>query len=711
MLGNKFNDSRDALARIPWCIVDPGARADDPTAPSGFVILRVQGARIGSTDGRSAVVASAAMKVALLYPPTWIIPAAGEEASDRSTRARPSASTGNVAGGGDAGDGGPTSTGAPAEYQEGDLDADFFQIPYGLLSLGAQAIRAGHSVKVLNLSNFSWKEVERVVRDLAPDVLALSCWTANRRGVGYVAALAKKLHPNCHVVVGGPHATPLGAEMLAFHPSIDTICVGESDVTFLELLHRLETSGVTRGIAGTIYREAGPGSRIVHGPKRANITDLDTLAAPQDYFPTHILMTSRGCPWSCTFCGAETSWGRGFRSNSNDYIIASIRAALGKLPVQQIQIKDDTFTTNKKRVRELCQRIRDEKIQFLWSCDTRVDVLDEPLLREMRLAGCQRLSLGVETGSQAILDRIEKKITTEEIRAATVAAKNVGIKVRWYMMLGNRGETVESFEETRRFIEAVRPHEYIFSCLSIYPGTKDFHDAEKSWLDRKVYFTGDFQELKTPFDCDERTLAVLDAFFRQNKGLRTMHSDGVAEYRAIADRLGPHHAASMDLAASLYHAGEFDEAEQHVQTALALGWPAPGLAYNHLAAIAKARGDVDGMKSWFLRAAKEDPQHWVLVNNMTRVRDWLAAEGRTKNLPLFLDVRHDFQLLERPAQPTLPGPLAADFAVWSEPSAAHSQAATESPGHEGRGQLQHAWVKTPDQEGSGAPLRKRLPVT
>ena len=117
------------------------------------------------------------------------------------------------------------------------------------------------------------------------------------------------------------------------------------------------------------------------------------------------------------------------------------------------------------------------------------------------------------------------------------------------------------------------------------------------------------------------------------------------------------------------------------------------------------------MKSWFLRAAKEDPQHWVLVNNMTRVRDWLAAEGRTKNLPLFLDVRHDFQLLERPAQPTLPGPLAPDFAVWREPSAAQTDPAMGRPVHQGQGPLQQPWVKTPDQEGSGAPLRKRLPVT
>ena len=115
-------------------------------------------------------------------------------------------------------------------------------------------------------------------------------------------------------------------------------------------------------------------------------------------------MTSRGCPWACTFCGAETSWGRGFRGNSVDYVLDALEARARRLPVKMIQIKDDTFTTNKKRVLELCRGIRERKLKFLWSCDTRVDVLNEELLYEMRLAGCQRLSLGVESGSQPILD-------------------------------------------------------------------------------------------------------------------------------------------------------------------------------------------------------------------------------------------------------------------------------------------------------------------
>mgnify|MGYP000946483677 CR=1 FL=1 len=605
------------------------------------------------------------MKVALLYPPPWKVPMPGEPPP-------------------------PASEGPPEGYVQGDLDADFYQIPYGLLSLGAQAIRAGHQVKVLNLSSFPWSRVEEVVKGLDAQVFGLSCWTANRRGVALVARAIKAAHPTAHVVVGGPHATPLGRELLAHHKEIDTVSSGESDDTFLELCDRVARGAPTTGIAGTYFRE---GMLIRTGPSRKNIDDLDRLASPQDYFATHILMTSRGCPWACTFCGAETSWGRGFRAQSIEYVLDAMERALAKLPVRMIQIKDDTFTTNKKRVLELCKRIRERKLSFFWSCDTRVDLLSEELLTEMRLAGCQRLSLGVETGSQRILDAIDKKITVDEILASTELAKKVGIKVRYYMMLGNRGETAETFAETLAFLERAKPHEYIFSCLSIYPGTRDFHDAEKAgFVHRKQYFEGTFQELKMPFDASDEDTAVMNAWFAKNSGLRTNAAPTSADYRAVLAHLGDYHGAHMDLGGALFDEGDLKGAETHVRRALELGYPCPGIGYNLLACIAKARSDFDGMMEAFSTAAKVDPQHWVLIKNVNAAREWFKSGGPQKRTPLHLEARHDFQLLERTIQPTLPGPLPDDWAVWDQPLAAVP--ATEH-------------VKTPEMEGSTHELAAR----
>ena len=616
------------------------------------------------------------MRIALVYPPPW-----------------------KIAGPGDA----PNAHGAdgpPPEYRDGDLDADFYQTPYGLFALGAAAIRAGHQVKVINLSSYPWSRVEEIVATLDADVWGMSCWTANRRGVKLVSEAIKRRHPRAHVAVGGPHATPLGPELLRDYTHVDTVCLGESDITFLEIVDHLSRGEDTRGIAGTVYRDAATGE-VLEAPARKTVARLDDLASPHDYFDTHIMMTSRGCAWSCTFCGAETTWGRGFRANSIEYVLDAMQKVTSRLPVKMIQIKDDTFTTQKNRVLELCKQMSARKMGFFWSCDTRVDLLSDELLREMRLAGCQRLSLGVESGSQQILDRIEKKITPDEILASTELAKKYGIKVRYFMMLGNRGETRETFAETLRFLERARPHEYVFSCLSIYPGTKDFYAAEKAgWLNRQEFFAGSFQELKTPFDADERTMKVLNDWFAANHGLRVAYRDTASDYEAILARLPDYHAAHMDLGAAYYHEGKLDLAEHHVKRALELGYPCPGLVYNHLACIAKARGDYDAMMDLFTQAAKNDPQHWVLINNVNAARAWFKQSGPSKKLPLELQVRHDFQLLERTVQPTLPGPLPEDYAEWKPAPPPRAVSPDD------------VFVKTPDLEGSrkGLGEKKRLRV-
>lgn len=581
------------------------------------------------------------MRVVLLYPPPWKIAAKGAE---------------NY----------PVD-GEPPDYRDGDLDADFHQTPYGLFSLGAQAMRAGHAVKVFNLSGFAWPEVERCIAALDADVFGMSCWTANRRGVALVAALVKRLHPTAHVVIGGPHATPLAPEMLAHHADIDTVVCGEGDATLLELVERLERGAPATGIAGTVYRD---GARIVRAPERPSVPDLDQLACPHDYFSTHIVMTSRGCPWQCTFCGAETTWGRGFRGQSVGYVLDALESALARLPVKMIQIKDDTFTTNRKRVVEICRGIRERKLQFLWSCDTRVDVLGDELLREMRLAGCQRLSLGVESGSPEILKGINKKITVDKIIESTELAKKYGVQVRYYMMLGNRGETRKTFEETLAFLERAKPHQYLFSCLSIYPGTVDFQDAEKSGrLDREVYFSGGFQELKTPFDASPEDAALMSDWFEKNKGLRSLYAPSASDAAAVLERLGDHHAAHVDLAGALYDAGDLAGTDVHARRALELGYPAPGIAFNYLACTAAARRDLHGVEENLRQALRRDPQHYVVAKNAETFRAWLVAQGPTTGAPLSLAASHDFQLFERTAQPTLPGPLPEDFDDWSDPAA------------------------------------------
>jgi radical SAM superfamily enzyme YgiQ (UPF0313 family) len=581
------------------------------------------------------------LRVALIYPPPWKIPAEGQ-APD------------------------PVN-GPPSDFQPGDLDADFFQIPYGLLSLAAQARAKGHTVKILNLSGYSWEATESTLRRIEADVVGLSCWTANRRGVKLVSECVKRHHPNTHVTVGGPHATPLPRQVLAHYSSVDSVVVGEGEVTFLELLSRIEHHLPLADLAGAYVRD---GTRITAGSPRTSIEDLNALASPHASFATHILMTSRGCPWACTFCGAETSWGRGFRPFAVDRVLDDIEAALGQVPVKQLLIKDDTFTTNRPRVLELCRRIRERGLSFLWSCDTRVDVISEELVKEMRLAGCERMSLGVESGSPAILKAINKKISVEQIERSAALLRRYGIKARFYMMLGNRGETEETFRETLTFLERARPDQYLFSCLSIYPGTQDYEEAVgRGWLDAETYFTGTFQELKVPFDAKPEVAALLSDWFAKNRGIKIGYVTSVDELREVSTRLGGAHApALVELSEALIEQGELEEAEGLLRRALELDYPLPGIIHNAQACIALRRGKLSQVKDELVRAARLDPQHYILLRNATAARDWFNTSTANSNVPLQLQVRHDFQLFERTEQPTLPGPLPPNWDDWTSSS-------------------------------------------
>ncbi|MBI4704740.1 MAG: radical SAM protein [Deltaproteobacteria bacterium] len=578
------------------------------------------------------------MRIVLVYPPPWKIPSPGEPPD----------------GSGD---------GPPAEYRPGDLDADFFQMPYGVLSLAAQAMRAGHQVKVLNLSPFAWTEVEETLGAIDADLYGLSCYTANRRGVFLAACAIRCYHPVAHIVVGGPHATALPREMLAHHPDIDTVVCGEGEQTLLELAERLVAGRSTAGLPGTAFRSPGGAAQL--GPARRPVRDLDELASVHEHFATHLVLTSRGCPFHCTFCAAAASWGKGYRTHSVPYVLDAIEQALARVPVKMLQVKDDTFSVDRRRVLALCRGIRARGLRFAWSCDSRADLLDEELLREMRLAGCERLSLGVESGSPQILRSIGKEISLEAVLRATELCKRVGIQVRYFMMLGNRGESTATVRESLALIERAQPHQYLFACLSVYPGTADFLELERRGvLGREAFFSDDFQELKMPFDASEKDTAFMSELFARHRGIRDCYRPGVRDCEAVLEMLGDHAGAHLDLGGACYREGDYARAERHVRRALELGHPLPGLAHNYLACIAAARGDLAAMEEE-LACAAADPQHAVLLHNWRAVRAWLDGGGPGAGPLPELAARHGFELLERTVQPMLPGPLPAGFADWA----------------------------------------------
>ena len=466
------------------------------------------------------------MRIVLLYPPPWKIPAPGES---------PDCS----------------GEGPPAAWNEAyQLSGDIVHIPCGLLSIAAQAKQAGHDVTVLNLYTFAWRDVCRIIQAFPADLFGLSCFTSNRRGVLSTAREIRRIYPHAHITVGGPHASALPREMLEHCPAIDTIVIGEGEETVKEIIHHLENKQPVRDIAGTAWRTPR-GVRVA--PARTQIEELDTLAPPCTFYSDYIVLTSRGCADNCTFCASPFLWKRTTRFHSAGYVLAMLEQLVTKHGLRALAFKDDTFTAHRERVLEICHGIKQRKLNFLWSCDTRVDALDEELLCAMRQAGCQRISFGIESAAPKILRSLNKKTTPDEIRTATSMAKKFGFQIRYYLIAGSRGETAETLSASIDFIKEALPSQYIFNPFTLIPGTREFEIAERSGsIQRSMFFTDDFFELTPEPDAhtDPELQKIIDTLKLQ-PGVQDVWDYSVAECQCIVKLLPDCHAAHMDLAGAL----------------------------------------------------------------------------------------------------------------------------------------------------------------
>lgn len=597
------------------------SEASSPPAPASHSLI--ESSAFGRAQPAPAQAPSGAgrrQRVVLIYPPPWKIASAQETTpNDRF--------------------------GPPRDVGERGLDGDFATLPYGLLTIAAEARRAGHEVTVLNLSTSPWRDVERTIAGLGADIFGLSVFTSNRRGMGAVAHLIRQRHPRAHIAVGGPFVTAMARETLRHCREVDTAVLGEGEATFMELLEALGSDQPTTGIAGTAWRVD---EQIVTGPARSRIENLDELASPFDYFSNYVVMTSRGCPSRCSFCGSFATWGKKLRFHSAGNCVDIFRKALARLPVPFIAVKDDTFTAHRRRAIAICDAIIDNRMNFLWSCDTRVDSLDEEVLRKMRLAGCQQISLGVESGSPAILESIHKKTTPEEILEITRLARQFGIHIRYYIILGNRGETPETVGQSIDLIRAGRPSSVMFCTLGFCPGTEEWELLRRDrGLTPDIFFANDFKELSVATNRQGEWDLLLTQIQCEIGSLGFEYT--VAEREAIAERLPEAHAVHLELANAYLKAARLDDAEAALGKAESLGFPIAGAIDNQRACIALAKGDVEHALA-VLERSLERVAHPMLEVNRQSLLTWMQIPAVLRGEPPPLNdsiQAHDYQLYEQ----------------------------------------------------------------
>lgn len=361
-------------------------------------------------------------------------------------------------------------------------------LPIGLGYLNAMLRRAGHRSRIANLSSASWEETAAILASERPGIIGISVFTHNRRESLKLAELAKKLNPRCFTVLGGPHASHRSREILAANQAVDAVIEGEGEETFCELAACLvSTEGNLETVRGLVFRRA---ATIVRVPSRPPLADLDSLPGLATAYGNALgvdfrrqlefIITSRGCPASCSFCSSPRFWGKSLRFRSPRAIVDEIRYIRDTYGLIYFSIRDDTFTADRQRVLEFCRLLVEERLPILWNCQSRVNAVDEEMLCWMKRAGCECVQFGVESGSPRVLEALGKRITPDQVRRAALAVRRAGINLSIYLISGAPGETEEDLEATLRLIDDIRPADGQVSPLVYYPGTALFSRAVQS---------------------------------------------------------------------------------------------------------------------------------------------------------------------------------------------------------------------------------------
>jgi anaerobic magnesium-protoporphyrin IX monomethyl ester cyclase len=203
--------------------------------------------------------------------------------------------------------------------------------------------------------------------------------------------------------------------------------------------------------------------------------------------PWMTLFTSRGCPGSCSYCliGGSTvfrGYGRAMRFQSAERIVKEVSLLIGKFGVKHITFWDDCFTLNRQRVEDFCRLVKDSGLKFEWSCMSRVDLVDEDLLKLMKDAGLTRIGFGIESGSQKILDSIPKRVSVEQNLSAVRLSKKIGLWVWIYLVVGLPEEDWSSVAKTIDFVKRAKPDFMFLGSNTPFPGTANFDECRRLGL-------------------------------------------------------------------------------------------------------------------------------------------------------------------------------------------------------------------------------------
>ncbi len=357
-------------------------------------------------------------------------------------------------------------------------------IPYGILSIAAWLEREGCEVFVHDClgpkASFDFGININEILNLNADIIGFTATTSSFPDAAKMAAALKLADPGIITVCGGVHCSSLGATLLKDYPAFDFLVMGEGEITLAEL-----ALGCGPGdVKGIVWRN---GREIVENKPRPMIDDLDILPFPSyeklkgfpggynlplfSYakIPCSSMVTSRGCLFACSYCDRSV-FKKGFRYNSAGYIYDHLKYLNKRFGVRHVNIYDDLFTTDEKRIVELCEMLVNKPIDMQFNCAVRAGFAPDKLLRMLKEAGCLMVSLGIESADPDMLNKHKAGVTVETIRDTVARIQAAGLRAKGLFMMGLPGETEESIRRTSDFVISLGLDDMNMAKFTPFPG-------------------------------------------------------------------------------------------------------------------------------------------------------------------------------------------------------------------------------------------------
>jgi len=366
--------------------------------------------------------------------------------------------------------------------------------PMGLAYLAAVLEEAHCPVEILDSPplRITLNQLPKELERRKPDLVGVTATTATVTEALRTAEIAKKALPGSTVALGGAHITFTPERTMKEYPFIDIGVIGEGEETVLELVQALEQDRALKQVKGIIYRNDG---QLVRTPPRPYIENLDTLPYPARHLlpmnrygvfgKKHVLgaiLTSRGCPFNCTFCSSSLLFGKKFRARSPKNVVDEIEQFKETYKTPYVEIIDDTFMLDKKRAEAICKELVDRKLDVTWACSSRVDLLTQHLMAKLKKAGCGLLYYGAESGAQRVLNLMKKGIKLEQTIRVSRWSKELKLQTIASFVIGLLEETWSEAIETIQFAKKLDPDYVQFSIATPFPGTELYDTAKRERL-------------------------------------------------------------------------------------------------------------------------------------------------------------------------------------------------------------------------------------